>query len=216
MEIIPNISSGRGSFSNLQPAYDARHDGEWVSEFVEVLEPRNLGLLRRDADETIPLVMAVHQFTYGPSPLVDNPIVHGFTHGSTVGSALGYIVLEMLVRRLTPALDDWGFLTRHVPGFPLEAEKPVSGLRSLFELFELTTPYRALRRDLRVLNERMKSSEYNRKGQIEELNLYGRLEKGRNLLIHGNLTHSFEATLLVLMIDLILLHVMLSQVGHRR
>ena len=37
--------------------------------------------------------------------------------------------------------------------------------------------------------------------------LYDRLTDGRNWLLHGNITHSFEGNLVVLLIDLMTLHI---------
>lgn len=210
MEIIPNLTSGRGSFGNMPPHYKARPDGEWAAEFLNVLDTRKLGALRRDASGIVSLVGVVHRYTYEHPSELSDPIVHGYT----IGSALGYMTLEMLIRRLTPAIDSWGYLTKEVPGvLGVQRARPVSQLRPLFEVFERTTRYRALQRNFRILNTLMVSREFDRNGEIEELDLYRRLEKGRNLLLHGNLTHSFESHLLVLLIDLILLHVMVSRVS---
>ncbi len=128
------------------------------------------------------------------------------TSFETLSSVLGYVVLEMLIRRLTPAIDEWGYLLQ--PIGKLRQGRRVSRLKDVLDAFEDSSPFNDLKRDLQDLNSRMSSAELDRLGNPEIIDLYGRIEKGRNLMLHGNLTHSFEGNLLVLLIDLIVLHVM--------
>lgn len=199
-EIIPSITSGRGSFSTMPPGYNARHPGDWQREFLEVLPTTPGSAFRPDADQIYPLVALLNDVTLGNPPPVPLHVAV-----ETLSTALGYVMFEMLIRRLTPAVDDWGYLTQPVSGLTLD--QPVSGLGKVLDAFMETTAYEALRDDLGSLNSQMMSSEYGRSGSVEPLDLYGRIVKGRNLMLHGNLSHSFEGTLLVLLVDFIVLHV---------
>jgi hypothetical protein len=212
LEIITNYTSGRGTFSNMPPGYTARSPNAWLAEFAAVYNLSKMGPLSKHGVELNDLIYTTHRFSmfnpFNPDHCEGDGM---FVHGYTVGSTLGYMVLEMLIRELTPALDQWGCLTVRMPGIQsARLNSPVSQIRPLLQVFERSTAYLALRRDLRRLNKRMISREIGRGGTVEELNLYRRLEKGRNLLLHGNITHSFECHLLVLLIDLVLLHVMIK------
>jgi len=194
--IIPSLTSGRGRFNSI-PAlgYQGRHPSDWQKDFLVLLDPGLLSDFSPDVDEIHPLILLVNE----PRPVL--PISE-----ETLSTILGYVVFEMLVRRLTPALDEWGFLVQPVKG--LKGDRPISGLSSVFKAFEASTQLTELRDDLRRLNACMKSGEPGRNGQTEEVDLYRRLERGRNFMLHGNLTRSSEGNLLILLIDLVVLHVM--------
>ena len=200
MEIIPKYTSGRGSFSSMpEMGYDARHPPDWQLEFVELLGVQPIQGLAPDADEIVPMVGLLNEVTLSGDSLWN-------VSTQTLSSVLGYVVLEMLLRRLTPVLDSWGYLTAPVEGFTPFTR--ISGLMNVLLVFERTTELQALADDFRSLNAAMSSSEPDRRGEAISVNLYGRLERGRNLMLHGNLSHSFEGSLLVLLVDLIMLHAM--------
>jgi len=200
LEIIPSLTRGRGRFSITPESY------EWQREFLSVVDGQYLTAFKPDADLILPLVRLVNQSALAGVPPFDVSL-------ETLSTVIGYVLLEMLIRRLTPAIDEWGYLVQPVKG--LNPDRPVSGLKDVLRAFEETTPLHELRCDLQHLNSRMSSKELDRKGRPETLNLYDRIEKGRNLMLHGNLTHSFEGNLLVLLINLIVLHVMRQEVGPR-
>ena len=103
---------------------------------------------------------------------------------------VGYSLLEMLVRTL------------------LGGHRKSSDYAGLLSYFESHCPIASLSADLRHLNSVMSHTERGRR-----LNLYGRLRRGRDQLLHGNVlrTHEGEGELLVLLIDLVVLHVMLEE-----
>ena len=123
----------------------------------------------------------------------------------------------MIIRRLTPVIDDQGYLINDIKiesgKKHIKANKRISSLEVLLEIFELTTTNTQLANDFNKLNSSMISKENNRNGKLENLNLYKRLAKGRNLMLHGNISHSFEGNLLVLLIDLIVLHIMMRKIS---
>lgn len=208
LQIIPSVTSGRGSFNTMpELGYTARHPGEWQREFLSVVDGDYLAALRPDTDLILGLVRLVNQSALAGVPPSDVSF-------ETLSSVVGYVVLEMLIRRVTPAIDEWGYLVQPVEG--LKLDRRVSALRDVLDAFEETTLLQELRRDLQQLNSRMSSEELDRNGRPETLNLYGRIEKGRNLMLHGNLTHSFEGNLLVLLIDLIVLHAMKHELRQNR
>ena len=205
LEIIPSITSGRGSFNTMpELGYAARHPGEWQREFLGVVDGQYLTAFKPDAHEILTLVRLLNE------SLLGRPIAFQ-TSVETISSVLGYVVVEMLIRRLTPAIDEWGYLLQ--PVGKLRQGQRVSRLKDVLDAFEDSTPFNDLKRDLQDLNSRTSSTELDRFGEPETLDLYGRIDKGRNLMLHGNLTHSFEGNLLVLLIDLIVLHVMSQEIG---
>jgi hypothetical protein len=153
-----------------------------------------------DSGEIYQLGGLLNDVTLGNPPPVPFQVVV-----ETQSSVLGYVMFEMLMRWLTPAVDEWGCLVLPVTG--LQLNRRVSGLHSVLRAFRETTTYADLRDDLMALNAKMTSSEYGRSGALETLDLIDRLAKGRNLMLHGNLSHSFEGMLLVLLVDFIVLHV---------
>lgn len=197
-DLLPQWTSGRGSFSNMPPRYTARHPGDWMVEFNDVFHESPLGGLLSDADEIIPLIRVVNELA------LERPAVG--TSNETLLSVLSYVVFEMTIRRLTPAIDGWGYLVSPVAGLTLGDR--VSGLRKVLLAFEESTPLLDLRATFRLLNQRMVSRELDRGGIPIDLDLYGRIQRGRDLMLHGNLSHSFEGNLMVLLVDLVVLHVM--------
>jgi len=201
LEIIPSSTSGRGSFSITPEAYKAQR------EFLTIVDRQYLTAFKPDADEILSLVGLVNEGLRGRAMAFQTPL-------ETLSSVLGYVVLEMLIRRLTPAIDEWGYLLQ--PVGKLRQGQRVSRLKDVLDAFEDSTPLNDLKRDLQDLNSRMTSAELDRFGEPETLDLYGRIDKGRNLMLHGNLTHSFEGNLLVLLIDLIVLHAMKHELRQNR
>ena len=167
---------------------------------MEVLPKTPGNAFKPDTGEIYSLVGLLNDVTLGNPPPVPFHVA-----AETLSTVLGYVVFEMLLRRLTPAIDKWGYLTH--PVSTLTLNRRVSGLKRALHAFAETTPYVDLNNDLAALNAQMLSREYGRSGKVEQLDLYGRLVTGRNLMLHGNLSHSFEGTLLVLLVDFIVLHV---------
>ena len=128
----------------MPPGYTARDPGDWQREFLTVL-PRTPGsAFRPDADEIYPLVELLNDVTLGVPPPVPFHVAV-----ETLSTMLGYVVFEMLIRRLTPAFDRWGYLTQPVGG--LVPNKPVSGLGNVMKVFMETTNHLDLKSDLGAL-----------------------------------------------------------------
>ena len=191
LEIVPNYTPARGRFNSVpQLGYQARNPGNWQVEFLEVLDAQHLSTLRPDTADIVRLVEFVNSLTMvdpialtyewlGGSPRV--------VPTSTLSTILGYALFEMLVRRL------W------------QGRRGANSLDKLLSRFESASRIGDLADDLRSLNDRMSYEELGR-----ERDLYWRLMRGRNQLSHGEVIRTFEGegSLLVLLIDLVVLHVM--------
>ena len=201
LEIIPNYTSGRGSFSTMPPGYKVRYPDDWQQEFLEVLDPQFLSALKPDTNDIVGLVELVNFWSL-VNPISQQYLRHDGTPVlmplDTITSIVSYIVFENLVRRLVPVLDQEGRLTQAVTDFG-GAGARISRLNKLLPLFEVRTHFRDLANHFRFLKGTMQSSQGD---------LYERLDTGRNLLLHGNIPHSFEGGLVVLLVDLVNLHVM--------
>ncbi len=190
LEMIPSLTPGRGSFSTMPPGYTARYPDEWQREVLETMDTRYLAAFKPDTNDIVTLAEQVNHWTLDPWPSPTFPRHDGtlvLTPISTLATIVGYALLEMLVRKLRSGS----------PG--------PSSLDKLLRRFENDSSCADLANDLKSLNSRMR---YKQLGK--DINLYQRLKKGRDQLLHGNVlrTREPEGWLLVLLIDLILLHVM--------
>jgi hypothetical protein len=217
LEIIPNLTSAGGSFSTMPPGYKARYPDEWQREVLETMDVRYLTAFKPDTNDILRLVELVNYWTLA------TPISQAYQrHDSswvllpieTITTIVSYTLFENLIRRLTPVLDGEGHLTEEVQAVGKVGDR-VSSLERLLVVFERKTHFQALACDFRGLNERLHHTEAGKAGIPKAYNLYGRLQRGRNLLLHGNIMHSFEGWLLVLLTDLIVLHVMRQQTAQQ-
>jgi len=192
LDIIPNFTSGRGSFSNVpELGYKARHPADWQREFLEVLNPQLLGAFKPDTNDIVTLVELVNFWTLVSPSFQVFPARNGspkLLPAETLSTILGYALLEMVVRKLVPG-----------------GGRGKNSLERLLRHFEKRTSFRELAGNLASLKSAML---YQEGGKT--IDLYNRLRIGRNLLLHGNVlrTHEGEGLLLAPLIDLILLHVM--------
>jgi hypothetical protein len=218
LKIIPEVTKGRGHF-NADPklGYTAKNPYEWQKEFLNIFNPKYL-------DETIhfeiqELIKATNFNIYKEANIyIGNKINQQlFLSKDTIHTILVYSVFEMIIRRLTPVIDDQGYLINDIEiesrKKHMKANNRVSSLEDLLEIFELKTHYTQLAKDFNKLNSRMISKECDRNGKVKKLNLYKRITKGRNLMLHGNISHSTEGNVLVLLVDLIVLHLMKKKIS---
>ncbi len=199
LQIIPSYTPARGRFSSVpQLGYRARNPGAWQREFLEVLDAGMLGRLKPDTNDIASLIDLVNFWTGAPSP--------GPTYEHPDGSRrliptlmlstiVGYALLEMIVRRLLGTIRNNGSVTPY-------RKKPA--LDKLLAHLEDNCPIPDLARDLACLNRHMA---YQEKGGTRDL--YWRLARGRDQLMHGNVlrTSEPEGPLLALLIDLVVLHI---------
>jgi hypothetical protein len=199
LEIIPSYTRARGSFSNMpQAGYRARNPGEWQREFLGVLDAKLLGRLSPDTNDIAALIELVNVWTAGPGsqPAYDRPDgSRRLIPTSTLSTIVGYALLEMIVRKL------------------LGNTRKKSSLDGLLRQLEGRGPIADLARDLALLNKRMA---YQEKGGTRDL--YWRLARGRDELMHGNVLRTFEPEgwLLALLIDMVILHIERDELQRRQ
>jgi hypothetical protein len=197
LEIIPSFTPRWGSFCSMpQMGYNARNPGEWQREVLEAVDGRYLTAFKPDTNDILTLVELVNYWTLVHSPSPTFPWHDGTDRlmpASTLATILGYALFEKLVR---------SFCSGRPGGI---------GLKMLLERFESRSICPDLAKDLKSLNCKMT---YQRSGK--SFDLYRRLDFGRNLLLHGRVlrTSEGEGSLLVLLIDLIVLHVMRQQMSN--
>ncbi len=195
LDIIPNYTSGRGSFNSFPKlGYNARHPSDWQREFLQLLAPANLDSFGEHSGDIRGLVHFHNDLTLAQLPLPIYQSSDGSTQlfpVSLLSTTLGYALFEMVVRILWTGGRDGP-----------------SSLDRLLMKFESNCAIPELAISLRRLNEAMIYAEDN--GQS---NLYRRLKKGRDQLLHGNVLRAveFEGSLLVLLIDLVVLHAIKDQ-----
>jgi hypothetical protein len=171
--------------------YDARNPMEWQREFVEVLDGQLLHRLKPDTGDIVSLTRFANwcTLTWTASPMYQLRPDGSLTlmPVATVSTILGYALLEMLIRKL------W------------QGRAGPSSMDKLLRKFENACCIRDVAQSLQFLNDRMKYQEPDKK-----MDLYARLKKGRDLLLHGNVLRQTEPEghLLVLLIDLIVLYIM--------
>ena len=163
---------------------------------LEAVDGRYLTAFKPDTNDILTLVELVNYWTLVHSPSPTFPWHDGTDRlmpASTLATILGYALFEKLVRRFCSGR----------PG--------AIGLKMLLERFESRSICPDLAKDLKSLNCKMT---YQRSGK--SFDLYRRLDFGRNLLLHGRVlrTSEGEGSLLVLLIDLIVLHVMRQQMSN--
>jgi hypothetical protein len=174
--------------------YEARNPGEWQREVLGIVDVKHLTAFKPDTNDIVTLVELVNYYT------LVHPTLPAFcrhdgvpllTPVSTLSTIVGYALFEMLARRLCPG--------RHGR----------CGLKRLLERLESRSTCPDLAPVLKSLNSKMA---YQRSGKA--FDLYRRLDWGRNLLLHGQVlrTHEGEGSLLVLLIDLIVLHVIRQEI----
>jgi hypothetical protein len=190
LEIIPSYTSARGRFSSVpQLGYRARNAGAWQREFLEVLDTGLLGRLKPDTNDIAALIDLVNSWTGAPNlqPTYEHPDgSRRLIPTSMLSTIVGYALLEMIARKL------------------LANTRRKYSLGDLFQLLEKRHPITDLTEDLASLNSRMT---YQERGETRDL--YWRLERGRDQLMHGNVlrTSEPEGPLLALLIDLVVLHI---------
>jgi hypothetical protein len=199
LEIIPSYTPARGRFSSVpQLGYRARNPGAWQWEFLEVLDAGLLGRLKPDTNDIATLIGLVNVWTGAPSPQPTYEHPDGSRRlipTSMLSTIVGYALLEMIVRKLLRKTRNDGSVTPYRKKSPLDR---------LLSLFEDNCPIPDLARDLACLNKHMA---YQENGGTRDL--YWRLPRGRDQLMHGNVLRAFEPEgwLLALLIDLVVLHI---------
>jgi len=195
LEIIPSFTSGRGSFNTMpELGYTARHPGEWQREFLRMVDGQYLTAFKPDTNDILILVELVNYWTLAHLPSPTFPRHDGtplLTPVRMVSTIVGYALFEMLARKLGPGRLGGG------------------SLRNVLTRLERGSSCPDLAEDLKSLNTKMRYKEGGK-----DVDLYDRLKKGRDQLMHGNVLRTFEPEgwLLVLLIDLIVLHVMRQEI----
>ena len=194
-EIIPSFTPRWGSFCSVpRMGYEARNPGEWQREVLDLVDAQHLTAFRPDTNDIVTLVELVNYYTlvHVPSPTFPrHDGVRLLAPVSTLSTIVGYALFEMLIRKLG------------------SGSRGPSSLDKLLRRFESDSSCADLANDLSLLDSRMT---YKQLGK--DINLYQRLKRGRDQLLHGNVlrTSEPEGWLLVLLIDLILLHVMRHEI----
>jgi hypothetical protein len=199
LEIMPAYTPARGRFSSFpEHGYRARNPGAWQREFLEVLDGGILGRLKPDTNGIVELIELVNVWT-GARPSLPT---YGRPDGSPrliptslLSTIVGYALLEMIVRKLLGSTRDNGTVVPY---------RKKASLEGLLRLFGDRCPIADLGKDLASLNSRMA---YQEMGGTRDL--YWRLGRGRDQLVHGNVLRPFEGEghLLAPLIDLIVLHI---------
>jgi hypothetical protein len=199
LEILPNWTSGWGSFSSApEMGYAARKPGEWQREFLEALDSGLLQRLKPDTKDIATLTALVNAWTARPG----SGLTYEHPNGSRrliptlmLSTIVGYALLEMILRKL------------------LGNPRGQSSLEGLLTLLERRRPIADLADDLALLNRRMT---YSGKRGIRDL--YTRLARGRGQLMHGNVlrTAEPEGLLLAPLIGLVVLHIQRDQLQSRQ
>jgi len=194
--IIPSFTPRWGSFCSMpQMGYKARNPGAWQREVLEVVDARYLTAFKPDTADVVTFVEPVNHWTLVHPSMAGVFPWHDGTERlmpvSTLATILGYALFERLVRRLCAG------------------RQGAIGLKKLLERFESRSTCPDLTRDLKSLNLKMT---YERSGK--NFDLYRRLDWGRNQLLHGKVlrTSEGEGSLLVLLINLVVLHVMRQEI----
>jgi hypothetical protein len=190
LQIIPSFASGRGRFSITAEVE------EWQRQFLRVVDDRYLTAFKPDTNDVVTLVELVNYYTLVHPTAPRFPRHDGvplLTPVRMLSTIVGYALFEMLVRKLG------------------SGSRGPSSLDKLLRRFETDSCCADLVKDLKLLNSQMR---YKESGQ--SFNLYQRLKRGRDRLLHGNVLRTFEPEgwLLVLLIDLIVLHVMRRQMSN--
>jgi hypothetical protein len=192
LKIIPAFTTRWGSFNSFpESGYTERNPQEWQREVMEVLDGSLLSALKPDTNDIVQLAEVVNLWTLTPPGSLAYARPNGqevLLPTSVLATVLGYALLEMLIRKLVPG-----------------GGKGKNSLEPLLRHFQKTTELTDLARDLKSLNSAM---QYEKEGKA--VDLYNRLKRGRDMLLHGNVlrTEEGEGLLLAPLIDLILLHVM--------